>query len=246
MLKHRLVAHRGYPRKYPENTLLGIEKAVEAGAKYIEIDIQFTRDLEPVIYHDQSLVRVSGVPGNIHEMPASQVLGLPASEPFRLGETYSYLTISHLRDLAGFLEGHPQVSVFVELKKEALSFSGYDKAYQSISDILGKLRDQIILISFDIEFIAFCRAQYWPCIGVVLTAWEQIHQPVIEDLQPDYIFADIEKLPSNLDFDQFKSMLVVYEIDDPKKAMTLLSAGVDMVETFDIGGMMTELGCHSI
>lgn len=39
MLTDRLVAHRGYQKRYPENTLLGFTKAIEAGAHYIETDI---------------------------------------------------------------------------------------------------------------------------------------------------------------------------------------------------------------
>ena len=47
-----LVAHRGLQSRYPENTILALKKAIECGAKYIELDIQFSSDCLPVIYHD--------------------------------------------------------------------------------------------------------------------------------------------------------------------------------------------------
>ena len=47
-----LVAHRGLQARYPENTILGFNKAIEQGAKFIELDIQFSKDCLPVIYHD--------------------------------------------------------------------------------------------------------------------------------------------------------------------------------------------------
>ena len=35
------VGHRGYPELYPENSLLGIEKALQLGARAIEIDPRY-------------------------------------------------------------------------------------------------------------------------------------------------------------------------------------------------------------
>ena len=48
-------AHRGFSGKYPENTLLAFEKAVEAGAQGIELDVQLTKDGEIVIIHDETI-----------------------------------------------------------------------------------------------------------------------------------------------------------------------------------------------
>ena len=35
----QLVAHRGYQAKYPENTVLSLNKAIGAGARFIELDV---------------------------------------------------------------------------------------------------------------------------------------------------------------------------------------------------------------
>ena len=48
----KVVCHRGYSGKYPENTLLAFQKAVESGAEGIELDVQLTRDGEVVVIHD--------------------------------------------------------------------------------------------------------------------------------------------------------------------------------------------------
>ena len=37
-------AHRGYSGKYPENTLLAFEKALEAGCDGIELDVHLSSD----------------------------------------------------------------------------------------------------------------------------------------------------------------------------------------------------------
>lgn len=49
-----IVAHRGYAWKHPENTLEAFQAAVDAGAKWVEVDVQL-RDGIPVLAHDPLL-----------------------------------------------------------------------------------------------------------------------------------------------------------------------------------------------
>jgi hypothetical protein len=42
-----LVAHRGYQKLYPENTALSVTQAIKAGALFVEIDIQLSKDHQP-------------------------------------------------------------------------------------------------------------------------------------------------------------------------------------------------------
>ena len=50
-------AHRGFSGKYPENTMLAFQKALESGADGIELDVQLTRDNRLVIIHDERVDR---------------------------------------------------------------------------------------------------------------------------------------------------------------------------------------------
>ena len=52
-----LVAHRGYPSCLPENTLPSIVAALQVGARYLEVDVQVSRDGEVVLFHDRELQR---------------------------------------------------------------------------------------------------------------------------------------------------------------------------------------------
>lgn len=47
--------HRGCLREYQENTLKAMEEGIARGADYLEIDIQYTKDNQIVVYHDTSL-----------------------------------------------------------------------------------------------------------------------------------------------------------------------------------------------
>ena len=52
-------AHRGFSGKYPENTILAFQKALEEGVDGIELDVQLTRDKELVIIHDERFVSIA-------------------------------------------------------------------------------------------------------------------------------------------------------------------------------------------
>lgn len=56
-----LVAHRGFAGKFLENTLEALNEAVKLGVTKVEFDVQFTKDLVPVMLHDTSLLRTTGV-----------------------------------------------------------------------------------------------------------------------------------------------------------------------------------------
>lgn len=48
----RIIAHRGAPQKYRENTLPSFVQAISNGAKYVELDVHTTRDGVLVVHHD--------------------------------------------------------------------------------------------------------------------------------------------------------------------------------------------------
>lgn len=58
----RIVAHRGVHdgEGAPENTLAAFQRALDAGIWGIELDLRWTRDLEPVVLHDPDASRVFG------------------------------------------------------------------------------------------------------------------------------------------------------------------------------------------
>ena len=56
-----LVAHRGASDVAPENTMAAVESALHAGVDAIEIDVQRTADGVPVLVHDDTWLRTTGV-----------------------------------------------------------------------------------------------------------------------------------------------------------------------------------------
>ena len=54
-----VIAHRAGKFEAPENTLVAIETAYKNGATAVEVDVNFSRDGVPCIFHDNDLARVT-------------------------------------------------------------------------------------------------------------------------------------------------------------------------------------------
>ena len=99
----RLVAHRGWQNRYPENTLLAVEAAMVAGARHVEIDIQFSGDGHPVVFHDNNLLRLCGVDRELHTCSLAELAQFTVSAALRLGGHETDTGISPLSEIAGRL-----------------------------------------------------------------------------------------------------------------------------------------------
>lgn len=64
-----VIAHRACPLDAPENSLAGIRKAAEFGADGVEIDIRRTLEGTPVLMHDYTPRRTTGLPGPVFLYP---------------------------------------------------------------------------------------------------------------------------------------------------------------------------------
>ncbi len=68
-----VTAHRGAKVTNPENTLAAFKAAMEAGANYIELDVQHTKDGEIVVLHDADFMRMGGDPRKIAALTGAEV-----------------------------------------------------------------------------------------------------------------------------------------------------------------------------
>ncbi len=236
--RSRLVAHRGFQKKYPENTLLAYQKAIEAGALSIETDVLLSADKQPVLYHDPTLKRVSGCKGRVDHLTLAELIRTPAFEPRRLGQKFRNQDITPLHDLVELLKAHPQVTAYIEVKKEAVIFAGASETYVSVSNCLAPVASQCIIISFDHDFMAFVRSQGWARCGVVIKRWKDLQSTKLHAIEPDTVFINYRKVPAKAALNSLNVELVVYEINQPALARKWLARGVNKVESFDIAGLI--------
>jgi len=74
----KVIGHRGAPAYAPENTLESFREARRRGAAWVEIDIKLTADGVPIVLHDVSLKRTTGVDRLVSE---TRQADLPAGVP---------------------------------------------------------------------------------------------------------------------------------------------------------------------
>ena len=77
-----LIGHRGYPAKFPENTLAAFEGAIQAGCDMIELDVTLTRDRRVVVIHDDTLDRTTTGKGPVRSHTLEEIKALDAGSWF--------------------------------------------------------------------------------------------------------------------------------------------------------------------
>jgi len=73
-----IVGHRGARNEAPENTLEAFEHAFLNGCRHFELDIQLSSDLVPMVIHDTTLKRTTGVRGRVNAFSAHALSAMDA------------------------------------------------------------------------------------------------------------------------------------------------------------------------
>jgi glycerophosphoryl diester phosphodiesterase len=236
-----LVAHRGYALRYPENTLVALEAAIRAGARYVECDVQLSKDGFPVLMHDRSLERMCGVKSPVHEMTLAELRVLSCGERAKFGNHFASEGIASLAGFVQLLRRHPDVKAFVEIKRVSIEQFGREKILERVLPALDAAIHQCVLISFSLEFLSAARAAHPIPLGAVFDVWQEREQPAVRELDPEYVFCDVEGLPETGTLANGRARIAIYEVAKPELARELGARGVHLVETFEIAEMRKAL-----
>ena len=133
-----VLAHRGLHENpgVPENSLPAFRAAVEAGYG-VELDVQLSSDGIPVVFHDQSLDRVCGIPGSTRDYTAEKL----ATTPLFGQEGIGIPTFREVLDVIG-----GRVPILVEIKGED---PAYDKTCAKAAELLDAYPGEYWVESFN-------------------------------------------------------------------------------------------------
>jgi glycerophosphoryl diester phosphodiesterase len=227
-----LLAHRGCAARYPENTREALQAAVTAGATNIEFDVQLSADQVPFLLHDEDFRRTGAVDRRIFDLDAAQAAAVAVGEAQRFGDEFGNVHVPLLADVVADLTRWPQVTAFVELKRQSIDHFGLDAVFDAVLPVIEPVVDRCVIISFVAEVVTEARKRTNCKTGWALRSWSEDMRKAAVDLAPDYLFCNVKRLPPQpMGLWRGPWTWVVYEIVDPFKAIKLAERGVGMIET---------------
>ncbi|MDO5708709.1 MAG: glycerophosphodiester phosphodiesterase family protein [Coriobacteriales bacterium] len=148
-----IVAHRAGGTLAPENSLQGLEVAIEHGCFGSEIDIQRTSDGRYVVNHDDTLARLTGDRRAVQEMTFDEVRALPIRDTTGGDKPLQIATLEEMLDI---IKGHEKL--FIELK-------GVTADRQMVDDVVALVREKdcledVVLISLNYDVISYAETTY--------------------------------------------------------------------------------------
>ena len=143
-----IVAHRGYKKKYPENTLAAFQAAMDAGVPMIELDVTLSRDRKLVVIHDATLERTTNGHGPVHDYTLEELKQLDAGSWF-----HSDFADQRLPELGEVLElVNGRVITNIEIKSHAYEpHHPPDAIEKQVVEMVKKknLQNSILISNFD-------------------------------------------------------------------------------------------------
>lgn len=110
-----LEAHRGNSIAAPENTLVAVKQALEAGVDRVEIDLQCSKDGQPIVIHDDTVNRTTNGTGYVSELSYDYMKTLDAGS--WKSEEYKGEKIPVLSEVFELCKGKAMVNI--DLKNAA-------------------------------------------------------------------------------------------------------------------------------
>ncbi|WP_010648286.1 glycerophosphodiester phosphodiesterase [Oceanobacillus massiliensis] len=140
----RGIAHRGYPVKYPENTISSFQAAIDLGFSHMELDVHLSKDGIPVVMHDHTIDRMTDGSGEIRMYTFEELQHFKVAENERIPSLEEVLKMAKDR-----------IIVSIELKNTEL-YRGVEKIVYDVIQKLGVV-DQVYIISFNHKSLAKLR-----------------------------------------------------------------------------------------
>jgi glycerophosphoryl diester phosphodiesterase len=226
----RIVAHRGGGALAPENTLQALQLGAARGFRGVEFDVMLAGDGTPVLIHDESTERTTGVKGDVPQLAFAELqrLGIPsflqAARLCRELELWANVEIKPAR-------GHERATGEAVARMTLEAWRGAALAP--------------VMSSFAIEALEAARAAApGAALGYLVDAIPADWGTTLRRLQCVALHCNHEKL----DRDNARAVkragygLLCWTVDEPARARELLSWGVDCLVTDNLEAIGPDFG----
>lgn len=211
-------AHRGASGTHPENTLLSFARALELGARWIELDLRAVEG-ELIVFHDRTTTRRAGVGGIVEKQSLATLRTLNVGEGERIPLFSEVLTL---------VQGRARLQI--ELKGRGTG----ELTARYLNDLITKgwAADTFLVSSFDHEEIStFSQLAPNIPVGLLLYGYPLNAVGMARALKAYSVHLHLEtvtpKRVGALHEAGFK--VFVYTVNDPSDIAAMRSIGVDGV-----------------
>lgn len=232
----KILGHRGFKGKYPENTLMSFKAALDAGADGIELDIHYSKDKKIMVFHDFNLEALTGARGNIYDYHSDELRAL------KIGKNGLFDSLPSLEDVLKLVEsyGNKNLCINVELKAGSALYPEIEK---ETIDLCAKYlaMDQYIFSSFDHESLATLKGIDPSLKTGVLTqcvlykSWDYLKSLSADYYHPHYLTLMPDHLKALL---MHQVKINTYTVNDPNLARSLFNAHIHSIITDNVSDMI--------
>lgn len=215
-----IIAHRGAAGSRPENTMAAVEKALDDGADWVEIDVQETADGVVVVAHDSDFMKLAGVDLKVWDAKLDDLAGIDIGSWF--DPAYAEQRTPTLREVLQAAQGRGKV--LIELK-----YYGHDVALESrVAEIVEQtgMAADVGVMSLKIPGVRKMQALKpdWPHGILAATALGDIAA-----LDADFLAVNTGQVSVRLirRVHAEGKKLYVWTVDDPLAMTRMISIGVD-------------------
>jgi glycerophosphoryl diester phosphodiesterase len=114
-----VIGHMGSCADRPGNTLVGVRRAIEAGAHVAEVDVRTTKDGVLVCSHDADVDRTTNGKGKVADLTLDEVKKLDAGIKF--DAKYAGERVPTLREVLELAKG--KIAVMIDLKEDGEEYA---------------------------------------------------------------------------------------------------------------------------
>jgi len=178
------IAHRGFSGQYTENTMTAFEKAYEAGADGIELDVRLSKEGQVVIFHDGKIDRMTQGKGAVSDYTLEDLQSYPIiTHP--LQKSIKQEVIPTLSDYLTWVKDKPLLTN-IELKSIKKNYRLELRVAEAIQTF--ELEDDVIISSFLANSLIRMKI-LTPKIktGLLLSKYDEEKIEMAHELGVDYI-----------------------------------------------------------
>jgi glycerophosphoryl diester phosphodiesterase len=221
-----VMAHRGFSKSAPENTLAAIRQAIDARADYVEIDVQETADGTVVVLHDSDLMKIAGNSLKIWDAKLSDLKDIDIGSWFK--PEFKDERVPTLADVLKECRG--KIRVNIELK-----YYGHDQQLeQRVAELVEShgMEHSIVVMSLSLDGVRKMQAirPHWKAGLLMSVATGDLRKLDVDFIAVNASFVSralIEKAHSS------GKEIYAWTVNDPLLMSNLIARGIDGVLTDD-------------